>query len=77
MNINKKFLYRSACTTTALLIALTGAASGADKKAAKPVKAQPAATISKDIVAKVNGVAITQTDVDRAVKILLAQSKMQ
>jgi peptidyl-prolyl cis-trans isomerase C len=77
MNINKKHLYRSACTTAALLFALTGLAMGAEKKAAKPIKAKAAATNSKDIAAKVNGVAITQTDIDRAVKILLAQSKMQ
>lgn len=61
----------------ALLLALTGLASAAEKKAVKSVKAPAAATTAKDIVAKVNGVAITQTEIDRAVKILLSQYKMQ
>ena len=77
MNISKKILHRTTCTTMALLFALTGLASGAEKKAVKPVKEPAAATSTKNIVAKVNGVAITQTEIDRAVKILLSQYKMQ
>jgi peptidyl-prolyl cis-trans isomerase C len=77
MNIQKKTMLQTTCTTMALLFALTGLASAAEKKAVKPVKTPAAATTAKDIVAKVNGVAITQTEIDRAVKILFTQYKMQ
>lgn len=77
MNRPMNIMFHTACATLALLFALTGFALGADKKGAKPAKETVAATNPTAVVAKVNGVAITQAEVDRAVKILLAQSKMQ
>lgn len=77
MNRPMKIMFHTTCATLSLLVALTGMAVGADKKEAKPAKETVVATNPDAVVAKVNGIAITQAEVDRAVKILLAQSKMQ
>jgi peptidyl-prolyl cis-trans isomerase C len=77
MNRPLKIMYRTTCVTMTLLFALTGLAAGAEKKEAKPAKETVAATNPDAVVAKVNGVAITRAEMDRAVKILLAQSKMK
>lgn len=56
---------------------LTGRALGADAKPAPPVKQEKTAAPAKtDVLAKVNGTPITRVEVDRAVKVLLSQSRI-
>lgn len=76
---------------TALAAALTGAgpAAAADTAPSKETAAPPAKTAEPappaaapagkptDVIATVNGVAITRAELDRAVKALLAQNRMQ
>lgn len=47
------------------------------KSATKPAANEPAQPAAKTVVAKVNGTVITKQEVDRAVKVMLAQSQMQ
>ncbi len=77
MKMSLKTLFRMFSMAIALLFALNGLAVGAEKKTTPPPKEAAAASKSTDVMAKVNGVAITREELDRAVKILLAQSKIQ
>jgi len=75
MNIPHKTIVRTFCTGLALFFALSGIAVGAEKKKAKPVQQTAAPSKPAELMAKVNGVDITRDEVDRAVKIMLSQSK--
>ncbi len=90
MHMSRKTFFRISCSALAILFTLSGLAVGAEKKKTK--NSTVAATESKsstksstdaakksnpsDVMAKVNGVAITRGEVDRAVNIMLAQSKI-
>jgi peptidyl-prolyl cis-trans isomerase C len=76
MNRLPKTLLPLSCTVTALLLALSGPAVAADKASTKTVT-ESAAQKPSEVVAKVNNVTITREEVDRAVNILLTQSKVQ
>jgi peptidyl-prolyl cis-trans isomerase C len=75
MNMLPKTMLPLSCTLTALMLALSGPAVAAEKATTKTVKE---ATTPKpsEVMAKVNGTPITREEVDRAVKILLSQSKV-
>jgi peptidyl-prolyl cis-trans isomerase C len=90
MHMSRKTFFRISCSALALLFTLSGLAVGAEKKKTKT--SIQAASVSKsstksstdvakeskpsDVMAKVNGVTITRGEVDRAVKVMLAQSKI-
>ena len=76
MNMQTKTLLPLSCTLTALFLALSGPAVGAEKANTKTAK-EVTAPKPSEVVAKVNDSAITRQEVDRAVKILLSQSKVQ
>jgi peptidyl-prolyl cis-trans isomerase C len=75
MNMLPKTMLPLSCTLTALLLALSGPAVATEKTATKTVK-EAAAPKPSEVVAKVNGAPISREEVDRAVKILLSQSKV-
>lgn len=62
------------CTSLVLLLALGGLALGAEKKT-KAAKGTAPAPKAADIAAKVNGVAISEKEVDRIIKEMAAQYK--
>ncbi len=90
MHMSRKTVFRISCTALALLFTLSGLAVGAEKKKTKTANEKGAASSAStksstavategkqsDVMAKVNGVAITRGEVDRAVNIMLAQSKI-
>jgi peptidyl-prolyl cis-trans isomerase C len=89
MHMSRKTFFRISCSALAILFTLSGLAVGAEKKKTKnstvvapesksSTKSSTNITKSKpsDVMAKVNGVAITRGEVDRAVNIMLAQSKI-
>jgi peptidyl-prolyl cis-trans isomerase C len=90
MHMSRKTFFRISCSALALLFSLSGLAVGAEKKKEKSstqvsAESKPAAKSTKDVagesnpsevMAKVNGVAITRGEVDRAVNIMLAQSRI-
>lgn len=85
MDIQSRSLFPLTCAIAALVLSVSGPAIGAEKTETKAVKeapkAQPAKEASQskptDVVAKVNGVKITRQEVDRAVKIMVAQAPVK
>jgi len=82
MSSNMKNITAALLTAFAVLALQAAVAFGAEPKAAEPkAGAAPAATAAApaksptDVLAKVNGTAITRAETDRAVKTLLAQKR--
>lgn len=75
MQAFKKSNLRSIVVSLIVAIALTGTAFSAEKKKPVAKKTTAASVTSTGIVAKVNGTPITQVELDRATKFMLAQSK--
>lgn len=90
MHLSRKTIFRFSCAALALLFSLSGLAVAAEKKKTKtsketaPTTSSPAKSTTatakegkpSDVMAKVNGVAITRGEMDRAINIMLAQSKI-
>ena len=75
MQAFKKSNLRSIVISLIVAIALAGTAFSAEKKKTCSKKTTAASATSSGIVAKVNGTPITQVELDRATKFMLAQSK--
>ena len=74
MQAFKKSNLRAIVISLIVAIALSGTAFSAEKKKPVSKKTTAASATSSGIVAKVNGAPITQVELDRALKFMLAQS---
>lgn len=77
MHIFRKSTLRSIGVSLVVAIALTGTAFSAEKKKTASKKTSAVSSPPANVVAKVNGVAITRAELDRATKFMLAQNQNQ
>ncbi len=77
MQILKKTALRPIVAALAVTIALSGTAFAAEKKKTVSKKTAASSSTTAAIVAKVNGTSITRTELDRAMKFMLAQNKVK
>jgi peptidyl-prolyl cis-trans isomerase C len=75
MQTFRKSTLRSIIASLIVAIALTGTAFSAEKKKSTTKKSTAASSSTSSIVAKVNGTPITQQELDRATKFMLAQNR--
>jgi peptidyl-prolyl cis-trans isomerase C len=75
MQTLRKSTLRSIIASLIVAIALTGTAFSAEKKKSTTKKSTAASSSTSSIVAKVNGTPITQQELDRATKFMLAQNR--
>jgi peptidyl-prolyl cis-trans isomerase C len=77
MQVLRKSALRPIVVTLAFTIALSGTAFAAGKKKTVTKKTSASSSTTAAIVAKVNGAPITRTELDRAMKFMLAQNKVK
>jgi len=74
MRIDRKTLLRMTCISLVALTFFGGTTLAAEKKKAATKKAVTTSSATSSAVAKVNGISITRVELDRAMKVMLAQT---